>query len=143
MDNKILITERTILNDELFEPFVQYCYDSIINIFPEVNEQNVSNLLNFDVIYPHYVVTKNGKTCNICSEYAVIYNDCIDPIIASKWKEGRHYPMDDTTNYIEDVLDIMQIDMRLDYKAQHNGELLAEKQEDASLANDRMQGEKF
>lgn len=127
MEQTIIITERTNVNGQVFEPFFQYCSTGTIMMIPEWNEQNIFNNLNFKFKYLHYTVIKNDVTCYICSDYAVPMEECVNPNLPNNWKSGQVMPEDKTKDYYAAVMKYLGIDLRKSSKPEYNGEEIYKK----------------
>ena len=133
MADTIIIQELYITNDERIRPYYQYCYDAIISMLPEKTDNNLRNPgINFTLSMLHYQVTKNDKICYIPHIYASIMDECLPEIIPNNWVSPGGYPEDTIQDYIQTVEETMGIDMKKNYRAQHNGDNLQITEAEAS-----------
>jgi hypothetical protein len=121
--NRIVMQQLYVTSLQPFKPWYQYCYDSIVEMVPEVNEYNVrEGIRDWTLLKEHYKIILTSGTYYIPTDYAAIYNECINPLIATKYEQGRHFPEDDTVDYFKDVLEYRNIDLKKNYRTQHNGD---------------------
>lgn len=126
-DARIVLQEPYTTNEKRFRPMYQYCYDSIVDKIPDINEDNLRNKLNFDICYKHYKVIIDSITYYIPCIYAPIFDECLPEIIPNNFEQPDRLPQDTIQDYILEVKECMGIDMKRNYGPQRNGDYVQTK----------------